>query len=194
MGKMNGDYQAFLKEARFLLEAKLFKEALALADRCIGYLPGDVDAHVIRAHALSGLGRHEDAKSALQHIEAFILRLATEAEMLSRKLQEAEAIGRQTNNPSEPCQEIPRPAGFISTGFYTVTLAELYIRQGHLDNARDVLEAILKENPAHETASFKLGEVQELLKKEREKQRRKMLIDELSRWLTNVKNSAAHAS
>ena len=173
-----GDQQIFIKKAQSLLDEGLFTEVLDLADQRIARMPGDLDAQIIRAHALTGLNHIKEAGEVLKHIEESILRLSSEAGAISRRIHEFET--------AEKLVEEPQASVSISSEFYTVTLAELYIRQGHLDSARNVLETILKENPVHETALFKLREVEDLLRKNREKMQRDAMIRELSDWLTNA--------
>jgi thioredoxin-like negative regulator of GroEL len=173
-----GDQQVFIKKAQSLLDKGLFTEVLDLADQRVARMPGNLDAQIIRAHALAGLNHIKEAGEVLKYIEEAILRLSSEAGALSRRIHEIET--------SEKLAEEPQTSVSISSEFCTVTLAELYIRQGHLDSAQNVLETILRENPVHETALFKLREVEELLRKNREKKQRDELIGELNGWLTNV--------
>jgi thioredoxin-like negative regulator of GroEL len=186
MGSFCGDQQIFIKKAHSLLDKGLFTEVLDLADQRIARMPGELDAQIIRAHALTGLNHINEAGEVLKYIEEAILRLSSEAGALSRRIHEIET--------TEKLVEEPQASVSISSEFYTVTLAELYIRQGHLDSAQNVLETILKENPVHETALFKLREVEELLRKNCEKKQRDALIVELNGWLTNVQKLMINGS
>jgi len=50
------------------------------------------------------------------------------------------------------------PAG--GEGFQTLTMAELHIRQGHYEGAREILTAVLLREPEHREAWRRLTEVQ----------------------------------
>jgi len=67
----------------------------------------------------------------------------------------------------------------VLADFQTVTLAELYIRQGHLAQAKEVLEAILRQDPSQAKAAEKLLEVRTRLSGE-------AAIAELSLWLKRL--------
>ncbi|MBN1545441.1 MAG: tetratricopeptide repeat protein, partial [Syntrophaceae bacterium] len=58
------------------------------------------------------------------------------------------------NTANEPADDMGTDD--ISPEFFTVTLAELYMRQGHSDQAREVLKTILAKNPDNEQAAIKL--------------------------------------
>jgi tetratricopeptide (TPR) repeat protein len=74
----------------------------------------------------------------------------------------------------------------VPADFQTVTLAELYIRQGHLAQAEEVLEAILRKDPWQARAAEKLREVRAQLGGDREPGGQAAVIAELSRWLAKL--------
>ena len=82
----------------------------------------------------------------------------------------------------------------IPSAFQTATLAELYIRQGHLPMAAEVLEAILRKEPQQERAAGMLREVREMIHREASAQRVAPVIAELSRWLENIVRLRVHAA
>jgi tetratricopeptide (TPR) repeat protein len=47
----------------------------------------------------------------------------------------------------------------LAPHFRTLTMAELYIRQGHLDAATDILKEILKDDPGNAVAADRLREI-----------------------------------
>jgi len=75
-----------------------------------------------------------------------------------------------------------------------VTLAELYIRQGHLPLAAEVLEAIIAREPQQEKAAVMLREVRELIRREDAARRYAPVVAELSRWLGNIGRLRGHAA
>ena len=78
----------------------------------------------------------------------------------------------------------------ISSDLYTLTLAELYIRQDHYDMAREVLEAILQKEPGNQKAVTMIRELDQLLndriEKDLARERKKNVANELTRWLQNL--------
>jgi tetratricopeptide (TPR) repeat protein len=85
-------------------------------------------------------------------------------------------------------------AAGIPSDFQTVTLAELYIRQGHFRPAEEVLEKIIGEDPQNGKATALLTEVREQLRREVSAQLDAGVIAELSRWLDNIGRLRGHAA
>ena len=80
--------------------------------------------------------------------------------------------------------------GYIAPDFHTMTLAELYIRQGHLEIAADILEKILKRDAGNQKAAEKLHDVRAMLSDRTgngySRGRHSEVIKELTRWLKNI--------
>jgi predicted Zn-dependent protease len=78
----------------------------------------------------------------------------------------------------------------ISSDLYTLTLAELYIRQDHYDMAREVLEAILQKEPGNQKAATMIQEIDQHLndriEKDMARERKKHLANELTGWLQKL--------
>ncbi|MBM4272516.1 MAG: hypothetical protein FJ139_10255 [Deltaproteobacteria bacterium] len=80
----------------------------------------------------------------------------------------------------------------IAPDFYTLTLAELYIRQGHLDMALNVLNEILKRDENNQPAAEKLTYVRAILEGRMQEKasspgvRNEEVVQELTRWLANL--------
>ena len=91
-------------------------------------------------------------------------------------------------------------AARVAPDFYTTTLAELYIRQGHLDMALDVLGEILKREPENMMVADRLNDVMAMKHDGiREKtsllmEQNEVVIRELTKWLENIYRSRSHAS
>jgi len=195
--------QAFLKEAEALLEKGDWAAALALATLRLEVLPGDPDARMVscRSHLLAG--RPEEARELLSGMEELLTGIARlyrgAGELFADKGMPEEARTCYHKfislNPDDPAvieltarlRQLPGTQGTtaeedaaqVPEDFQTVTLAELYIRQGHLQMAKEVLEAVLGRDPQHKEAAARLREVMERLKAE-------PAIAELSRWLGNI--------
>lgn len=78
----------------------------------------------------------------------------------------------------------------ISSDLYTLTLAELYIKQNHHDMAREVLHAILQKEPDNRKAADMIGDLDRIRKDRAEQElargRKKRLLGELTKWLNNL--------
>ena len=78
--------------------------------------------------------------------------------------------------------------------FLTVTLAELYIRQGHLRQAESVLEKIVRREPRNDRAAGLLRDVRGRLQPATASPGDAAVAAELSRWLDNVGRLRGHAT
>ena len=78
--------------------------------------------------------------------------------------------------------------------FLTVTLAELYIRQGHLRQAESVLEKIVRQEPQNDRAAGLLRDIRDRLQPVTASPKDAAVEAELSRWLDNVGRLRGHAT
>jgi len=89
---------------------------------------------------------------------------------------------------------------YVASDFYTLTLSELYITQGHLDMAYDVLSEILKRDPGNQLVANKLKDVRAMINEGKKKEESSHLrkdedvIQELTRWLKNIDRLKRYAS
>ncbi|HET6459366.1 MAG TPA: hypothetical protein VFG29_01135 [Syntrophales bacterium] len=80
----------------------------------------------------------------------------------------------------------------VASDFCTTTLAELYIRQGHLDMALSVLGEVLKREPENRMVADRLNDVMAMQRDGiRENtalhmKQNEIVIRELTRWLENI--------
>lgn len=130
-------------------------------------------------------------EEAADHYEQFIrLNPGTpDAFAAAERLQE---IGSR-DDAAARTGEAPEAAGAeeVPLDFQTVTLAELYIRQGHLAQAAELLEAILRRDPQQPGAAEKLREVRQRLQPAEESSPAAVAA-ELARWLQNVDRLRPH--
>jgi tetratricopeptide (TPR) repeat protein len=88
----------------------------------------------------------------------------------------------------------------VASDFYTTTLAELYVRQGHPDMAADVLSEILKKDPGNQLVANRLKDIRAMQNdgtKEKTSfhvSQNKAVIQELTRWLKNIDTLKSYAS
>lgn len=84
-------------------------------------------------------------------------------------------------------------------GFKTLTMVDLYIRQGHLDEAEAILKEMLMRTPNDKELHEKLAVVRSLMErrtlkdKDIELQRRGIIIDKLNRWLGHLQKRNLYA-
>ena len=68
----------------------------------------------------------------------------------------------------------------------TDTLAEIYIKQGHLDRAISVYEEILSREPENAGVKEKYESLKKRMEKDRQAEARKKVQAKLERWLAVV--------
>lgn len=115
-----------------------------------------------------------------------------EAAAVAERLHE---IGsRDGNSATEVGEPETVETGEVPPDFQTVTLAELYIRQGHLTQAVDLLEAILRRDPGQAGAARRLEEIRKGLERPGASPDSASIAAELSRWLQNIGRLRTHAA
>ncbi len=215
--------RSFLEEAEKLLENGNDRAALALAGARLERLPGDPDARIVmcRAHILQG--RLDEAGQMLHEMEDFLAGLSRiymnmgdiflkkgmpeSARTYYRKFISLNPDTPEALEIAERFRGILEPRGSddgagaeaeettrVPDDFQTVTLAELYIRQGHLQLAREVLEAVLRKDPQQEEAAKRLREITETPGGKEAAAKEAPVLSELSRWLDNIGRLRGHAA
>jgi tetratricopeptide (TPR) repeat protein len=204
---------AFREEAEAFLAACDDETVLALAEARLLRMPGDLDARSMICRVRIRQGRLDEAEETLRAMEDSLASLSRvyaslgdayleqgmqeSAQACYRKflsltpgaLLSPEIAARLHGVADEPVIDPEREAGDaaeVPSDFQTVTLAELYIRQGHLRPAAEVLDAICRKEPGNEKGAALLGEVREMILREEARKRYPLVIDELSRWLDNI--------
>lgn len=238
--------KAFLEEVEALLNKSDYLTVLSLAESRLKRTPGDMDARIVICRVWIEQERLEEAGEMLQEMEDILASLSQIYPCmgdiyLKKGMPESAQVFYRTFvslNPDTPmAQEISErlkgiseqyamddgarvekeEAAQVPDDFQTVTLAELYARQGHLQMAEEILEAILSRGPHHPKAAEMLREVRERIvsqEKPEEKYAPEMLreigerivsqekpeekytpaIAELSRWLNNIGRLRSHAA
>jgi len=211
----------FLLQAETYLDQKDDETALSLAQARLKRTPGDLDARIVICRVWLQQGRIDEARDLLHEMEEIIASLSQIYSCMGdicmkKGMQEsADDFYRKFKllNPGVPpardIQERLKDIGELQqmdeeveaggdaevpAGFQTVTLAELYIRQGHLLPAEEVLEKIVGQEPQNEKAAGLLQEVRDRILREASVQRYAGVIAELSRWLDNIGRVRGHAA
>jgi tetratricopeptide (TPR) repeat protein len=199
------DREEFLSRAYRNMEKGLLHEALALARERIARFPGDVDAWLLRAACFVMMGRLKEAETILRELNQIfpgwpqvreclgdVLRKRGVKEeamecyrsaldhdphirvRISEKIESVQA-GKEEDDLSEQ--------GGLSWDFQTVTLADMYIKQGHTEMAVSVLKNILKRDPENGEAREKLKFVDALRRKDGDAE----VMGGLNRWLQKLR-------
>ena len=212
--------EAFLAQTDAYLKGNDWPAVLDLAQGRLERLPGDLDARMAICRVWIQQGRMDEAREMLRELDETITSLSQiyaymgDACLKKGMMEETGRCYRKflVLNPDVPLagdvleklrsiEEQRETAAVegeeeaqIPSAFQTATLAELYIRQGHLPMAAEVLEAILRKEPQQERAAGMLREVREAIRREASAQRVAPVIAELSRWLENIVRLRVHAA
>lgn len=222
MDEMNlQERKSFLTQAEAYIDRNELPAVLDLAEARLKRTPGDLDARIAICRVWLLQGRLDEARDMLNEMEDILASLsqiyACMGDICIKKgmKDSAETFYRKFMflNPGVPLPKdvTERLDGIselhatdaeggtegdveIPTDFQTVTLAELYIRQGHIRQAEELLEKIIGHDPQNEKAAALLQEVRERLLKGASAQQYVGVSAELSRWLDNIGRLRAHAA
>ncbi len=198
------DREAFLYRAYTMLDKGAFEEALALAEGRIHRYPGDVDAWLLIAASSVSMGRLREAErilrelnhilpgwphvleclgdvlrrmgmtgEAMEYYKSSLTLTPSMAERITEKIAALEA-GRDDDEPE---------TDDISPDFQTVTMADMYRRQGDEKKAIAVLKKILERDPENEEAQKRL-KVSDFRRDDNPKTE---VVSELDRWLQKLR-------
>ncbi|MDO9585989.1 MAG: tetratricopeptide repeat protein [Syntrophales bacterium] len=219
--------ESFLAKAESFLAQGLYQTAQDLALDRLTRFPVDADARIIVCHAWTRMGKLDKVKQMLREVDEAILSMSriyarmgdicrqsglnseavafyrkfitlnpdsSLAESVSEKLNSLLSSQEQTDiSEEETDMEERRPV----PGLKTVTMAELYLKQGHPDLAQEVLEECLKKDPANQRAAAMLGDIQARVDIKTTKASRcapDEVVCKLSRWLNNMHRLRGHAA
>lgn len=213
--------QQFLAETEECLGRNELQAALKLAQERLEKRPGDLEARIVICRVQLLQGSLDEAREMLTETEQIIERLAEVyaaigESCLKRGMREA-AEGyyekfRRLHPGAPPVpnisnwfgeDQVPHEtegegetegAAPVPPDFQTVTLAELYIRQGHFQLAEELLEKILVGDPQNGKADALLTEVREKLRGTVSAPPDTGVVAELSQWLDNIGRLRGHAA
>ena len=182
--------KAFLEATGAFLDKSDYLTVLSLAESRLKRTPGDLDARIVICRVWIEQERFEEAGEMLLEMEDILASLSQiytrmgDIYLKKGMPESAQVFYRMyvSLNPDTPvAREISEriedvsqqqatddgaiaekeEAARVPDDFQTVTLAELYARQGHLRMAEEILEAILNKGPYHPKAADMLREVRE---------------------------------
>jgi tetratricopeptide (TPR) repeat protein len=206
----------FLSEMEAYLGRNELRAVLNLAQARLKKTPGDLEARIVICRVWLQQGRFDEAREMLGEMEEILAGFSRIYSCmgdicLKKGMEDAAEVFfrkfRVLNPEVSPAREIlqrleeisensgQEPAGDeVPIDFQTVTLAELYIRQGHLKPAEEILEKIVGDDPLNGKAAGLLADVRELIAREAARKLKERVSGELSRWLGNVDRLRDHAA
>ena len=219
------DRDKFLDDADDFLARGLYQDALNLAGERLKRYPGDYEARLVICRSQLGMDNLDEAFAVIDSLGKTHLRLAglykamgdaflkrgmkheavlsfQKAVLLMPDTIEVREISRiatdalvvfQEDQPKED-EDDDDPA--VSPNLYTVTMADLYVRQGHLDMAVEVLESIGQREPGNSAVFDRLQAVRAMMSGSPEpaekEEKQAGVLGELSRWLNNLDKMRSH--
>lgn len=220
------DRLVFVNQMETYLREKKLPEALIMAEERLSVLASDIDARAFLNLVLIAMGRIEESRDVLQGLENDIARLSfvylRAADSYREKgfnqdtvlcYQKFLALNPLAENSREVAEkiallqnaepladEVDESSDADSPGpeFYTLTLADLYIKQGHSKMAADILTEIIKREPSNVQARVKLDTMKADLALKSSPvdtvASTSNLIKTLSSWLSNIGGLKKHAT
>jgi tetratricopeptide (TPR) repeat protein len=213
--------KVFLLQMEAHLDRNELPAVLDLAEARLKQTPGDLDARIAICRVWLLQGRLDEAREMLNEMEdilaSFSRIYACMGDICMKKGMREAAQGyygkfKALNPDAPPAREMSERIEVVEgpyetdgegererdaampSDFQTVTLAELYIRQGHLRPAEEVLEKIVAQEPQNGKAAGLLQEVRDMILSEASMRRYAGVVAELSRWLDNIGRTRGHAA
>lgn len=223
--QMEEEHLVFVSQMEDLLRRNMLSQALNMAEERLAIFPLDAEARGFLNQILIEMDRIEESRNNLHALEedlqklSFIYLRAADAYGDKALYQDAISCYKKflcLNPFSEYSLKIDKKIALLQkeTGeveasdaddtempgpeFYTITLADLYIKQGHLDMAADVLMEIIKSEPDNVQARARLDTVKATMAERTPAGRvttsNDKVLKTLSSWLTNVNRLKTHAT
>lgn len=207
---MNGPPD-FRRQAHSYMGSGLYQLSLNLAKERLITDPDDIPATLIACRSCLGMGNMEEAKSFLSRLDDVNDELSRlfknfgdvymqqgdegqargfykkSAALSPNDVAHADALSPVDDDPED--EDTPERPLDLGTDFQTLTMADLYIRQGHHEGAREILAAILARDPNHKEARQQLEEVEALLNEkigDLPIDKKSTVVHELSQWLNRL--------
>ena len=219
--------EAFIARAESFLDQGLQKEAQDYALNWLERFPDDAEARVILCQAWTRMGKLDKVKKLLEEVDEAIFGMSViyskmgdicqrsglnqEAITFYRKFLDLNPNSRISKEVADKLhalapsservlpqeEELPRQALPVMR---TVTMAELYIKQGHADLAAEILAEIIKKDSTNERALALLRELRGNISPTEDDAPpakgalTEAVLKELNRWLRNIDRIRAYAA
>jgi tetratricopeptide (TPR) repeat protein len=223
---IEGERADFIDESEELLRQNNLLKALNLATERLKSFPVDADAHIVMCNALIGMGRLDDVQEVLRNLGEIVSGIILVYERVGDTYREKgfhqdaaacyekvislhpgaqkarEVIGKmflleQEDNPV-PQVDVIHNENIPEPEFFTITLAQLYIEQGHLLDAEIILEEVIKKEPQNAQALAMLEKLKTSLDSRSSANGNfpelENLIKTLSSWLENIERLKINAA
>ena len=199
--------ETFLSEAAADMDEGRYDDALARADARLRNSPGDMDARLVRAACLARMERPAEAAEIVEEWQALQREQSRVYETLGdayrregmtddairsyERFMELNAGTGEAKRVSEKIGELHDAAlegegadapDAVSDDFQTVTLARLYVKQGHFRMAGEVIDRILERDPDNSEAREYAGHIRRLID-----EGWGPVVVELNRWLSELR-------
>lgn len=219
------DRLVFVNQLESLLHQKKLQEALSMAEERLSRLPLDLDAKAFIHLTLIEMGRIEESRDILHKLEKDVAKLAfvylraadayrekglnQDTVLCYQKFLSLNPLSEQSREVADKIALLQKEehledevdesgdADMPNPEFYTITLADLYIKQGHLKMAADIIKEIIRRDPVNAQARAKLDTVKALLLKSSPGETVPLtnnVIKTLSCWLENIGRLKKHAT
>jgi tetratricopeptide (TPR) repeat protein len=200
--------EIFVAKAESCLDQGLQKEAQDYALSWLERFPDDAEARVILCQAWTRMGKLDKVKQLLEEVDEAIYGMsviyAKMGDICQRSGLNQEAVTFYRKfldlNPYSPitaevAEKLHSLAPSSERIMRTVTIAELYIKQGHTDLAAEILEEIINKDSTNQRALAMLSEIRGGGAAQPEKgAQREAVLKELNRWLSNIDRIRAYAA
>jgi len=187
------------------VDKKSYDDVIVLAEARLKHSPGDMDAYLTIASCEARMNKLEEAGKIVEQWHDIVRDQSRVYETLgdaySREGMTKEAIESYMKfaalNPETSAHISGKIASLqnitieeedgggsadMPADFHTITLARLYVKQGHFEMAGDVLSKILEEDPENVEVRKYAEHVERLMEKGWGP-----VIDELDRWLNGLR-------
>ncbi len=202
--------EAFLSKAASDIEIGEYRHARECAEERLSRFPGDVDAWIVCAACAVREGRFAEAHTILQDLDSILpgwpqiqeclgdmftqRGMKAEAqecyykalhpdETLRKRIALKAAEGGDTAEEKGEGGPVCGKSG-VTRDFHTIALADLYLDQGDIERAHDVVEKILKDDPANREADRRMKRIDAL-----RMSGNAAVIRKLAQWLTRLERA-----
>lgn len=175
----------FAAQCRSYLDSGHYEDVILLCTERLRNIPGDPESELFIAEARLSKGDITDAKIAL---ESLCLRLQSlsktykllgdlcyrdNPEIAKDYYRRYLALDPETEDSTIIQEKLESETtgsdgGGLNTGFKTITMVDLMIKQGHIDTAREILKEILSHDPDNTQAEARFEKIR--------------VIQELEKW------------
>jgi len=179
------DLKEFTDKCKSLLESGSYDDVVRESLERLESLPDDLEALLFMAEARLLKGDIADAKSLLDPVCLRVLQLSRAFKLLGDSYVNDNpglardyygryiAVDPDSEEAVKLQEQLESDAAHgsddsLNTGFRTMTMADLMVKQGHIETAREILEEILGREPDNQQALDRIGRVR--------------VIQELEKW------------